>query len=59
MNKAALRLLERGAGLAPSAPSDRIGSSLDHVIGTWSQAEAKSFAEAIKGCEQLDEDLWE
>ena len=59
LNKAALRLLERGAGLAPAARADRIGHSLDHVIGTWSQSEAKSFTEATKGCEQIDKDLWE
>lgn len=58
MNKAAVRLLERGAGLAPSAPADRIGHSLDHVIGTWSAGEAKAFGEATRSCEQIDEDLW-
>lgn len=59
LNKAALRLLERGAGLSPSAPTDRIGHALDHLIGTWTPSEAKNFAEAIKGCEQIDKDLWE
>jgi hypothetical protein len=59
MNKAALRLLERGAGLAPAQSADCIGSSLDHLIGTWTAAEANKVNDAIKSCEQIDPDLWE
>ena len=58
LNKAALRLLERGAGLAQARPDNRIGNSLDHLIGTWSAAEARTFQDSIKSCEQIDEDLW-
>ena len=58
MNKAALRLLERGAGLGTARADDRIGGSLDHLIGTWSSGEAKAFQESIRSCEQIDEDLW-
>ena len=35
LNKAALRLLERGAGVAPPTADNRIGRSLDHHFGTW------------------------
>ena len=59
LNKAALRLLERGAGIAATTKTDRIGESLDHLIGTWTAAEAKAFQESIRACEQIDEDLWE
>jgi hypothetical protein len=58
-NKAAVTLLERGAGLASPRTDDRIGSSLDHLIGTWSAAEARQFEESIAGCEQIDKDLRE
>ena len=58
LNKAALRLLARGAGLAETQPDNRIGNSLDHLIGTWSASEAKAFQESIKSCEQIDEELW-
>ena len=58
LNKAAVRLLERAAGVAPAKPSDRIGSSLDHLIGTWTAAEAKAFLESVQSCEQIDEELW-
>lgn len=59
LNKAALRLLEKGAGLTQVRGDDRIGHSLDHLIGTWTAAEAKSFEESIKSCEQIDPELWE
>ncbi|HEX5058856.1 MAG TPA: hypothetical protein VFV99_05820 [Kofleriaceae bacterium] len=58
LNKAALRLLERGAGLAPASQENRIGSSLDHLAGTWSALEAKAFEQALKSCEQIDEAMW-
>ena len=60
LNRAALRLLEKGAGLSRADDDgDRIGSSLDHLIGTWSAAEADAFLESIKSCEQVDEELWD
>ncbi len=59
LNKAASRLLQRGAGIAPVKDTDRIGSSLDHLIGTWKQREADAFLESIAACEQIDAELWE
>lgn len=58
-NKAALRLLEKGAGIRPADKADRIGSSLDHMIGTWTRDEADSLLESIQSCEQVDRELWE
>ena len=59
LNKAALRLLERGAGIAVvPQPAERIGNRFDHLIGTWSTAEANAFQESIKSVEQIDQDLW-
>lgn len=58
LNKAAVRLLERGAGLGPSDQADRIGSSLDHLIGTWTVEEAEAFQKSIAVCENIDAELW-
>ena len=58
LNKAALRLLEKGAGLDAPEPADRIGRSLDHLIGTWTLEEADALLESIQSCEQIDEELW-
>lgn len=59
LNKAAVRLLSKAAGLADAEPADRIGSSLDHLIGTWSEEDAREFLASIQSCEQVDPGLWE
>lgn len=58
LNKAAIRLLEKGAGVGSSEDGDRVGHSLDHLIGTWSARDAESFLGSIQSCEQIDVDLW-
>ncbi|MBK7578836.1 MAG: hypothetical protein IPI67_01405 [Myxococcales bacterium] len=59
LNKAALRLLEKGAGVGTPDTSARIGRSLDHLIGTWTEAQAEELLESIQACEQVDAELWE
>ena len=59
LNKAALRLLGRAAGLGRREDADRIGDSLDLWIGTWSQQEADALLESIHCCEQIDRELWD
>lgn len=59
LNQAALRLLRRGAGLADGRePADTVGSSLDHLIGTWSLEEAATLDAALQDFEKVDEDIW-
>ncbi len=60
LNRAALKLLRKGAGLADgSAGADTIGSSLDHLIGTWSPAEVDELNAALEEFETIDESVWE
>ena len=58
LNKAALLLMREGAGLNKKMP-DRVGNSLDWLIGTWSDEEAREFAESQRVFEKIDEDMWE
>lgn len=59
LNKAALRLLARGANLnRPRADPQTIGQDLDHLFGTWTRKEAEDFQRSIQSCEQVDEDFW-
>lgn len=59
LNQAALRLLRKGAGLQdPATGPDTIGSSLDHLIGSWSSAEADEVDSALRDFETVDETLW-
>jgi len=59
LNRAALKLMRRGAGLDSGAPSSTaVGSGLDHLIGTWSESDERSLRKATAAFERVDEDLW-
>ena len=59
INRAALRLLRKGAGLGERADrQDVVGASLDHLIGTWTDAEARALAKATADFETIDPALW-
>ena len=59
LNKAALLLLRRGAGLVEGGPSAAaIGDALDRFIGSWSAADEKRILESIAAFETVDEALW-
>jgi hypothetical protein len=59
LNRAALRLLRRGAGLDPAErEDDTIGDRLDEFIGTWSDAEAKEFDQATADLGRVDDSMW-
>ena len=59
LNQAALKLLRKGAGLAdPGQGPDRVGSSLDHLIGTWSEDEAAELNAVLEEFEVIDEAAW-
>jgi hypothetical protein len=58
LNKAALRILRKGAGLQDRPARQVIGNGLDHLIGTWDETEAKQFTASIRSCEQIDRELW-
>ena len=59
LNQAALRLLRKGAGLSDGAGgADVVGSSLDHLIGSWTRAEADEFDAALEEFETIDESAW-
>lgn len=57
LNQAALKLLRRGAGLADSAePADRVGASLDHIIGSWTFEEADDLDAELNAFETINAD---
>jgi len=59
LNKAALMLLKKGAGLTePAESGTAIGGALDRFIGRWSEADEKRLIESIASCEVVDETLW-
>ncbi len=59
LNQAALKLLRRGAGLADgSGQGDTVGTSFDHLIGSWTQADADGMDAALEEFETIDEAAW-
>ncbi len=59
LNQAVLRLLRKGAGLErPKGAENVVGSSLDDLIGTWSDEEAQEVMDAVQDFETIDESLW-
>jgi hypothetical protein len=59
LNKAALLLLRRGAGLLESGQSSAaVGDALDRFIGSWSAADERRLLESIAACETVDKALW-
>lgn len=60
LNKAALDLMRRGAGLEANPEQDpaAIGNGLDAFIGSWNETDERRVLEAVKVFESIDEDLW-
>jgi hypothetical protein len=59
LNKAALLLLRRGAGLVESGQSSAaVGDALDEFIGRWSASDERRLLQSIAACETVDEALW-
>ncbi len=71
LNRAALLLMRRGAGLAGlsdhaadysidrSVVAPTIGSALDGFIGVWSEDEEREFLRSIDDLDRVDSELWE
>jgi hypothetical protein len=59
LNRAALMLLRRGAGLDTSGRrSHRVGSSLNKLVGAWTRSEAAEFMQPVRAMEKHDTDFW-
>ena len=59
LNQAALKLLRKGAGLSgPTRKADTVGSSLDHLIGSWTDEEVAEMDRALEDLEVIDEAGW-
>ncbi len=67
LNRAALLLMRRGAGLAAlsdhseahSVVAPTIGSGLDGFVGVWSEDEEREFLRSIDDLDRIDSELWE
>lgn len=55
VNVLILKMIERGLGFSSEKVSFH---DLDHLAGSWSSAEAKTFTKNTQYFEQIDEELW-
>lgn len=58
LNRAVMRLLRRGAELDVGKADDVVGTSLDHLMGTWSTEEADRIDQALEDFSRIDEAMW-
>lgn len=59
LNQAVLKLLRRGAGLVERHDgSNAIGTSLDHLIGTWTDREAAEMNSTLEDFSKIDDAMW-
>ncbi len=60
LNKAALKLMRRGAGLHEDASRiNAIGDRLDGFIGSWDKAQTDEFEREISVFETIDAEQWQ
>ena len=60
LNRAAVRLLRKGAGLSTRGDRpDVIGDSLDHLAGTWSARDERELLTAVETMAAIDPSLWQ
>ncbi|MDE0420015.1 MAG: hypothetical protein OXK76_03875 [Gammaproteobacteria bacterium] len=57
LNRAVMRLVRRGANL-DEGDADVVGSSLDHLMGTWTGEEANAIDRALQDFSRIDEAMW-
>lgn len=59
LNRAVLRLLRRGAGLGErQGETCTVGSSLDHLIGTWTEEDVVEMDRVLEDLSRVDEGMW-
>ena len=57
VNSLLLQIIEQGIGIDRKTKKT-VFHDLDHLAGTWSQKEKKTFDDNIKSFENIDKELW-
>lgn len=57
LNKAIVKLLEEATG-ADTGNKKVVHHDLDHLAGTWSEAEYRQFMAALREQRQIDPEMW-
>ncbi|VAX10782.1 hypothetical protein MNBD_GAMMA26-2040 [hydrothermal vent metagenome] len=57
VNSLILKYIHRGLGIDPTTCRRR-HHELDHLSGTWTDADEKEFADAVGRLNEVDEKMW-
>jgi len=57
LNRVILDILQQATGLGKGKKGSP-AESLKQLAGGWGEEEASHFLEAIRSCEQIDEEMW-
>ena len=57
LSRAVVNLVRRGAEL-DEPDADVVGTSLDHLAGTWTEEEADDVDRALADFANIDEEIW-
>ena len=58
MNKLVIRILQKNLIKEEETEVLKTYDDLDHLAGTWSEAETREFERYIAPFEQIDEEMW-
>jgi hypothetical protein len=58
VNRILVRLITENVGRAAARRRSRVYRDLDHLAGTWTQAEARAVERRLKAQRNVDPDLW-
>lgn len=58
LNKVVIRMLEEAAGQRRTASKATRHHDLDHLAGTWSDAEAAAFETSLAEQRKMDPEIW-
>lgn len=58
LNKVVIRMLEEAAGQRRTASKATLHHDLDHLAGTWSDAEASAFEASLAEQRKVDPEIW-
>lgn len=58
VNQFVLEMLRQSVGIKKQKKFTRIYNDLDHLFGTWAEAEFKAINDKIMDEKKIDEELW-
>ena len=59
MNRTVLAMLRQAAGISNAETKPREYHDLDHLMGKWTEQEAREFDKALKEMRRIEPEIWQ